>query len=162
MIMKSSFFIVADRGSLKAFRAEKVTPERPLRLQLVQSLDFKDGYTQVGQSLEDQAGGFPVGAGPQSGQGGGNGRHQNSASEKHYEIEYDRRAARQLADRISDLLRTEHPSAWSFAAPGELKNAILDQLGAEEKSTLAESLSRDLVRTNVSELLSHFSQVRAA
>src|SRR5437016_5144839 len=98
-LMKSSFLIVADRGNLKAFRVEKVPADRPPRLQLIQALSFADAHAKISEVNTDMAGSFPVGAGP-SGNGGGNGRHQNSISEKHYEIEGNRRTARQLAEVI--------------------------------------------------------------
>jgi len=158
--MKSTFFIVADRGHFKAFRAEKSGGERPAHLQLVTSFDLADGYTKLNEKIEDNAGRFPVGAGPASGSGGGNGRHQNSISEKHYEIEYSRRIAKDLAGRIGKLLREEKPAAWAFAAPGPVKNAVLEELDANDRKTLAESVSADLVKVDPSELAGHFTSLR--
>jgi hypothetical protein len=160
--MKSSFFIVADRGNLKAYRVEKTATDRNPRVQLVQAFSFVQPHLKLIETNSDAAGRFPVGAGPASGSGGGNGRHQNSVSEKHYDIEFDRRSVKELAQRIDEVLRAENPGAWSFAAPAELKEAVLDQLAPEQRKLLAESLSRNLVNVDKSELLEHFSEVRAA
>jgi hypothetical protein len=160
--MKSSFFIVADRGNLKAFRAEKSAMDRPPRLQLVRALNLTEGVSKILDINTDQDGRFPVGAGPASGKGGGNGRHQNSTAERHYEIEFDKRAARVLAQQISELLKEEQPAAWSFAAPSEIKNAILDALPDADRRNLTEVIPCDLVNVNTNEILEHFSQVRAA
>jgi hypothetical protein len=160
--MKSSFFIVADRGNLKAFRAEKVPADRPPRLQLVRALNFTEGSSRILDLNTDQDGRFPVGGGAAGGKGGGNGRHQNSTAERHYDIELDKRAARQVAQEITDLLREERPGAWSFAAPSEFKNAILDALSAEDRRTLAEVVPSDLVHVPTNEIVGHFTQVRAA
>lgn len=110
----------------------------------------------------DLAGGFPAGGAPQNGKGGGNGRHQNSIAEKHYDIELDRRTVRQLAESIRQLVKEEKASAWSFAAPAALKNAILQELSADEKKSLSEAVAGDFVNVAPGELLGHFSQVRAA
>lgn len=160
--MKSSFFIVADRGNLKAYRAEKTPADRGPRLQLVQALSFLQPHSKISEVNTDMAGSFPVGAGPASGSGGGNGRHQNSISEKHYDIEFDRRSVKELAGHISTLLKNERPAGWSFAAPAELKDAVIEHLSPEYRNSLVESLSRDLVNIEQSALLGHFSEVRAA
>jgi hypothetical protein len=157
--MKSTFFIVADRGHFKAFRAAKPNNGRPAHLQLVTAFDLVDGHTKLTEKLEDNAGRFPVGAGPASGSGGGNGRHQNSVSEKHYEIEYSRRLARELAGRIGTVLREQKPAAWSFAAPGPVKNAVLEELDAADRKTLAESVSADLVNLDAAEVAGHFASL---
>jgi hypothetical protein len=160
--MKSSFFVVADRGNLKAFRVEKVPAERPPRLKLVREISFVDAHTRIVEMNTDLAGGFPAGGAPQNGKGGGNGRHQNSIAEKHYDIELDRRTVRQLAESIRQLVKEEKASAWSFAAPAALKNAILQELSAEEKKSLSEAVAGDFVNVTPGELLGHFSHVRAA
>src|SRR3954463_2299158 len=126
--MKSAFIVVADRGHLKAFRAEKGPAGRPPHLELIDTVDLAAGFTRVSQKVEDQAGGFPVGAGAANGKGGGNGRHQNSVSEKHYELEDTRRLTKDLAERIGGLLRRERYPSWSFAAPSVIKNAVLEEL----------------------------------
>ncbi len=158
--MKSSFFIVADRGNLKAFRVEKVPTNHAPRLHLVQAFSFVDGHLKVSEMNTDLEGGFPAGGGPPSGQGGGM-RHQNSTAEKHYNIEHDKRAAKQLAETITELLTQERPGTWSFAAPGEIKEAVLSHLEPGMRKGLAESLSRDLVNVPPQQLLEHFTAVRA-
>ncbi len=154
--MKSSFLVIADRGNLKAFRVEKVTAGRPLRLHLVQSLSLTDAHTKISEKNTDLAGRFPVGGGPSSGRGGGM-RHQNSTSEKHYEIESDKRSAKHLAAEITTILRAEQPTAWSFAAPADINHAILDELDPALRKSLGENLPLDLVHSDPGELLERFT-----
>jgi hypothetical protein len=156
--MKSTYFIVADRGHLKAFRAEKLPTNGALHLELVNSLDLVSGQRKVSQKLEDQAGAFPVGAGPASGAGGGNGRHQNSIAEKHYELEDTRRLTRELAGHIGSILRSDQDPAWYFAAPAAIKNAVLEELGPQERASMAECVAADLVKVNPNDLPAHFSR----
>jgi len=159
--MKSSFFIVADRGNLKAFRVEKVPTDHPPRMQLVQAFSFVDAHMKVSEINTDLAGGYPAGGGAPNGKGGGM-RHQNSIAEKHYSIEFDRRSAKQLAETIAELLKQEQPGTWSFAAPAEIREAVLGQLSPELRKSLAECIARDLVNVPPGELLEHFTAVKAA
>jgi hypothetical protein len=154
--MKSTYFIVADRGHLKAFRAEKMPAGRPLHLELINSLDLVSGQRKVSEKLEDQAGRFPVGAGPASGKGGGNGRHQNSVAEKHYELEDTRRLTRELAEHIGAILRQDGDPAWFFAAPAAIKNAVVEELAPHERARMEECIAADLVKVDPTELPAHF------
>jgi hypothetical protein len=160
--MKCSFFIVADRGELKAFRVEKVPADRPPRLEMVRAMDFVDAHAKIGEINTDLAGRFPSGGGNFNGKGGASGRHQNSTSERHYNVEFDRRAARQLGHIIGELLQENHVDSWSFAAPAELKSMIFNELHPDNVKTMAEFVPCDLVHVTHDELLDHFTHVRAA
>ncbi len=150
--MRSSFFIVADRGNLKAYRAEKLVAERPPRLQLVQAFTLTNAHFRPGDIYTDQAGAKPS----------GNLGVQNSATERHLDIENNRRLTKQLATHINETLRQEQPETWSFAAPSEIHEAVLQHVGAEWRKRLTEQVPADLVNTPAADLLGHFTGVRAA
>src|SRR5690349_5978049 len=96
----SSLIIVADRGSLKAYKVND-TPTRGPSLRLVQAFDIADAHGRLADKVTDMAGGFPVAAG-----GGGNGRHMNGVAERTpLETEYDRRIQRQLVDEIVKIVK---------------------------------------------------------
>src|SRR5215207_5591825 len=109
--MKSSFIIVADRGNLKAFRVEKVPNGRAPRLQLVEALTLTDAHMKISEINTDMSGRFPVTSMAAQSQG----RHQNSISDPHLDLEIDKRIVKQLAEHISSILRHEQPGSWSFA-----------------------------------------------
>jgi hypothetical protein len=150
--MKSSFLIVADRGNLKAFRVEKVPADRPPRVQLVQSFSLADAHTKISEVNTDMAGRFPA----------GNSAHANGSGDRHYEIEGDRRSARQLAELITTILNEHTPENWCFAAPAEINQAVLEQLDARLRKQVVENVHRDLVNTNPNEVVGHFANVKAA
>ncbi len=54
----TSLIIVADRGSLKAYKVNE-TPNRGASLQLVQAFDITDAHGRYDDKLTDQAGRFP-------------------------------------------------------------------------------------------------------
>jgi len=155
--MKSSFFIIADRGNLKAYRAEKVPADRPPRMQLVQAFTFTEAHLKPTDIFTDEAGAFPAQTGPGARQSFG-----NSTAERHYEVENDRRMVKQLAQHISSILREEKVEWWSFAAPSEIHDAIVTQLEPGFRNRIAEHVPSDLVNTPPAELLDHFSSVRVA
>src|SRR5688500_17544703 len=122
--MNSYFIITADRGTLKAYRAEKTPEGRPPRLQLVEDVAQAEAHLSVTERVTDEAGGFPT----QTGAGSRQTVHGNSIAERHYDIEDDRRSAIQLANHIGDILNREKPNGWSFAAPADIQDAVLAEL----------------------------------
>lgn len=143
--MKSSFLIVTDRGNLKAYRVEKAAAERPPRLHLVQSISLAEAHAKTGEVNTDSAG-----------------RFMGSTSDRHYELENDRRSAKHLAEQITNLLREHHPDHWSFAAPAEINQPVLDHLDASLRKQVVQNVQRDLVKLSPGDLLEHFTAVRAA
>jgi hypothetical protein len=156
--MKSSFFIVADRGNLKAYRAEKLPSDRPPRMQLVHAMTFTEAHLKPTDIFTDGAGAFPS----QTGAGARQGLQSNSTAERHYEVENNRRLVRQLAQRITSILREEKIDWWSFAAPSEIHEAVVEQLEPGLRNRIAEHVASDLVNTPPPELLDHFSAVHVA
>jgi hypothetical protein len=156
--MNSSFFIVVDRGNLKAYRAEKPSGDRPPRMATVQALSFADAHLSPGQKNTDGAGSFPA-SGSSSRQ---NGHGQaTSTGEKHYDLEETRRSAKQLGAQINEILGREQPGTWSFAAPADLQDIVLAAVEPRHLKQLSERVPRDLVNIPAQQLLDHFSAVRA-
>jgi hypothetical protein len=149
----SSLIIVADRGSLKAYKVND-TPTRGPSLRLVQAFDITDAHGRMGDKLTDMAGGFPVGD-------GGNGRHMNSIAERtQLETETQRRINRQLVDEIVKVVNNEGAVGWSFAAPAAIHGAIVDQLPAAVRDRIVEHVKSDLVKTESAKLASHFRSLQ--
>ncbi len=145
--MKSSFLIVTDRGNLKAYRVEKAAAERPPRLHLVQAISLAEAHARTGEVNTDSAGRFPG---------------MNATGDRHYELENDRRSVKHLAEQITSLLREHHPDHWSFAAPAEINQSVLDHLDAGLRKQVVQNVQRDLVKLSPGDLLEHFTAVRAA
>lgn len=151
----SSIIIVADRGSLKAYRVNE-TPTRGASLQLIQAFDITEGHRSMQDQLTDDAGQFPVAD-------GAFGRHASSAGERGaLEIENQKRICRELADRISQILSEAPKDSWSFAAPASIHSSIVDMLPSEVSGRLAEQLKADLVKTEPTKLPAHFQSIPAA
>jgi hypothetical protein len=145
--MKSSFFIVTNRGNLKAYRSQPAPANRPPNLELIQGFSLVDAHMKATEKYTDLAGGFPS--------QGGNGFHQNSISERH-DIEENRRLMKQLGEHINTILRTEKPEWWGFAAPPEIHQAVLAQVDPRLLQTLAQKVTRDLVKNSPQEVGNHF------
>src|SRR5436190_22176349 len=114
----TSLIIVADRGSLKAYRVNE-TPTRGPSLNLVQAFDITDARGRMVDKVTDMAGRFPVrdGVGLQ---------HGASIAETKLENETDRRIYKQLTDQIEKLVKSDGIEGWSFAAPAKFHSAIVD------------------------------------
>ena len=148
----TSLIIVADRGSLKAYRVDE-TPTRGASLQLVQAFEIPDAHWRYDDKLTDQAGRFPV--------SDGNGRHANSIAERTaLETENEKRICKQLAEHIAEIVKREAVEGWSFAAPASIHGVITDQLPAPIRNRVVEHVKSDLVKIEPVKLLSHFRSLQ--
>jgi Protein required for attachment to host cells len=149
----TSLVIVADRGSLKAYRVNE-TPTRGPSLQLVQAFNVTEAHGKLIDKVTDLAGRFPV----SDGRGA---RHANSIAERtQVETETDRRIYKQLADQIATITAGSGKEGWSFAAPAEIHSAVVELLPPAVRNRIVEHVKSDLVKVEPAKLLSHFRSLR--
>src|SRR5438876_11965097 len=148
----TSLIIVADRGSLKAYRVDE-TPTRGPSLRLIQAFDLTDAHGKLIDKVTDLAGRFPVSDGV-------GGRHANSIAERtQLETETDRRIHKQLADQIVKIIDRSGKEGWSFAAPAEIHGAIGELLPRAARDRIVEHVKSDLVKIEPANLHSHFRSI---
>ena len=150
----TSFVIVADRGSLKAYRVDE-TPTRGPSLHLVQAFNLTDAHGKLIDKVTDLAGRFPVTDGA--------GAHRGAASiaeRTQLENETDRRIYKQLADQIAKIVSENGAEGWSFAAPSEIHSAIVDLLPGRVRDRIVEHVKSDLVKVEPAKLPNHFRSLR--
>jgi hypothetical protein len=146
----SSLIIVADRGSLKAYKVND-TPTRGPSLQLVQAFDITDGHGRMGDKLSDIAGRFSVGAG----------QHMSSVAERtQMDTEVDRRIYKQLADEIGKVVKSDGAVGWSFAAPAAIHGAIVELMSSGVRDRIVEHVKSDLVKIEPAKLHTHFRSLQ--
>lgn len=147
----SRLVIVADRGSLKAYRVNE-TPTRGPSLQLVQAFNIVDAHGRMQDKVTDEAGAFPNAAGPGA---------MNSIAERHgIENETDRRLQRELAEKIAETVEREAAEAWSFAAPSTIHHAITDLLPRAVRERIVEHVNADLVNIEPAKLTGRFRSLQ--
>jgi len=148
----TSLVIVADRGSLKAYRVDE-TPTRGPSLRLVQAFDITDAHGRMIDKVTDMAGRFPV--------GDGGGRKMNGIAERtQFETETHRRIYRELADQIAKVVKTDGIAGWSFAAPAEFHAAIVELLPNDVRNRIVEHVKSDLVKVEPARLSTHFRSLQ--
>jgi hypothetical protein len=149
----ASLIIVADRGSLKAYRVDE-TPTRGPSLHLIQAFDLTDAHGRLVDKVTDLAGRFPV-------SGGAGGHHASSIAERtNLETENDRRIYKQLADQIVKIIDGSGKDGWSFAAPAEIHGAIVGLLPPAARNRIVEHVKSDLVKVEPAKLPAHFRSLR--
>jgi hypothetical protein len=148
----ASLVIVADRGSLKAYRVDE-TPTRGPSLHLIQAFDITDAHGKLIDKLTDLAGRFPV-------RDGAGQHHGASIAEQKLETETDRRIYKQLANQIVKIIERSGKDGWSFAAPAEIHSAIVDLLPAAARNRIVEHVKSDLVKVEPAKLPAHFRSLR--
>jgi hypothetical protein len=151
--MTSSLLIVTDRGTFKAYTLEP-TPQRGAAPRLREAFDIRDAHGRYEDKVTDQAGAFPA--------GGTGGQGNSIAEHMSFEMETDARIFRVIAGEITSLLNQHQPRSWSFAAPAEINDAILDRVEPSWRGHLERNVARDLVKIAPSDLLRHFEAAVAA
>jgi hypothetical protein len=147
----TSLVVVADRGSLKAYRVDE-TPTRGPSLHLVQAFDTTDAHGKLSDKVTDSAGRYAAdGAGAHPGA---------SIAETKLENEIDRRIYKELADHIAKLVKSNGTSGWSFAASAEIHKAIVDLLPNDVRNRIVEHVKSDLVKIEPAKLRSHFRSLQ--
>jgi Protein required for attachment to host cells len=145
----TSLVIVADRGSLKAYRVEE-TPTRGPSLKLMQAFDITDAHGKLADKVTDLAGRFPVT------EGAGLHRGPASIAESKLEFETERRINKELADEIAKIVNGSGKEGWSFAAPSEIHSAVVDLLPGRVRDRIVEHVKSDLVKIEPAKLHTHF------
>lgn len=149
----TSLVIVADRGSLKAYRVGE-TPTRGPSLKLVQAFDITDAHGRLIDKVTDIAGRF------RATETAGSHRGQASIAESKLQTETDRRINKELADQITKIINGNSGEGWSFAAPSEIHSAIVDLLPDRVRDRIVEHVKSDLVKVEPAKLPNHFRSLR--
>ena len=147
----TSLIIVADRGSLKAYRVNE-TPTRGPSLKLIQAFNVTDAHGKMVDKVTDLAGRYAA--------NDGSGMHQASIAETKLETETERRINKQLADQITKIVKSDGVEGWSFAAPASCHNAIIELLSPEVRGRIIEFVKSDLVKVEPAKLASHFRSLQ--
>ena len=132
----SSLIIVADRGSLRAYRVQE-TPTRGPHLELVQAFEVTDVMSAASTQHTT-----PMTDWPQ------------------LEAEMDRRICKELATEIAKIVERNGGEGWSFAAPESIHAKIVEHLPSEIRERIVEHLESDLVKLPVAALPSHFRSLQ--
>ena len=132
----SSLIIVADRGSLRAYRVQE-TPTRGPHLELMQAFEITDVMNAPSA------------------------RHATPMTDwPQLESEMDRRICKELAAEIAKIVERNAGEGWAFAAPESIYAQIVEQLPAEIQERIVERVQSDLVKLPAAELLSHFRSLQ--
>jgi hypothetical protein len=132
----TSLVIVADRGSLRAYRVQE-TPTRGPHLELVQAFEVTDVMNAAST------------------------RHTTPMTDwPQLEAEMERRICKELASEIAKIVERNPGEGWSFAAPGSIYAKIVEQLPPEIQERIVEHVESDLVKLPVAALLSHFRSLQ--
>lgn len=132
----SSLIILADRGSVRAYRVQE-TPTRGPHLELVQAFEITDVMSAPTM------------------------RHRTPMTDwPQLEAEMDRRICKELATEITKIVERNPGEGWSFAAPESIHAKIVEHLPPEIRERIVEHVESDLVKLPASALPSHFRSLR--
>ena len=138
------FFVVADRGHMKAYHIEQAAGRSPAAT-VAEKLDLEESRLKYDERFTDQAGAFPSRSAP--------GIANGIAERMSLEGENNARIYRHLAQHLTEWLKRYQPRFWGFAAPCEINHAVLHELAPDYRKNLVLNLKHDLVKVPVSELL---------
>lgn len=135
-MIPTSLVVVADRGSLRAYRVEE-TPTRGPHLKLVQAFEITDVMNAASM------------------------RHTTPMTDwPQLEAEMDRRVCKELATEIAKIVERNPGEGWSFAAPESIYAKIVEHLPREIQERIVEHVESDLVKLPAAALPSHFRSLQ--
>jgi hypothetical protein len=146
--MKPKLVIVADLGSLKAYRLEATLKGTP-HLELLEEVIIEDGHHRLVEKVTDMSG-----------------RHVSPTAKKwgtplsddhNLKLEFKRRLIRTIGDHIERLVKANRELACCLAAHKEINHLILDTLPKPVRTRIETNLARDLVKATRKQLLELFA-----
>lgn len=136
-MIPTSLVVVADRGSLRAYRVEE-TPTRRPHLKLVQAFEVTDVMNAASM------------------------RHTTPMTDwPQLEAEMERHVCKELATEIAKIVERNEGEGWSFAAPASIYMKIFELLPPEVRERIVEHVESDLVKIEPARLLEHFRSLQA-
>jgi hypothetical protein len=136
MMTPTSLVVVADRGSLRAYRVEE-TPTRGPHLKLVQAFEVTDVMNAPSA------------------------RHMTPMTDwPQLEAEMDRQVCKRLATEIARIVEHHPGEGWSFAAEPSIHKAIFDLLPVQIRERIVEHVPSDLVKIAPAKLPWHFRSLQ--
>jgi len=145
----STLVILANLGHLKVCRIEH-TPNRGMKLEPVDELDFTESHGRAIDKLSDRAGRFPISEVRGVGYGMAIGEAHAAALEK------ERRLFHDVARQIEAELAREQPLGWHFAAPAEILPAMIEAIAPAYRESLLRQVTADLTKVPLEQVLPHF------
>lgn len=144
--MKTKLVVVADLGLLRAYKLYRNETGASPRLELIEEIELNEAHQRITDLVSDQAGRFAS-----SGSAGA------SAGERHnIELEHRKRLIKQLAERLTALLRAVDVDACYFAASREINHKMLELLPHDLRAKITKNISADLTKLGKAELLGRF------
>ena len=143
--------IVADLGNFRAFEWDGNEFHSTPRLELIDDFETVEARGIRGNTLTVHE--------RRSAKNGGNEKISATGSdgEQHnMELEKRRRLIRQMADRVTDLLRPKHVERCFLAAPSEINHQIVDHVGSDVRWKIEKNLPLNLTRLDKAQLIDHF------
>lgn len=142
--MNEKLLVVADLGRLKAYRFDEDRHASHPSLKLVE--DWETGLTQhLSAEVTDQAGQYRKGP-----------RALSDGEEHNLDLERRKRAARSLAQHISELLERERVDGCYLAADSRIHQHVLDDMEARDRAKVQRNVTANLSKLSPEEALRRF------
>ena len=149
--MKNKWLVVADLGSMKAYKVDENSLNSHPRLELIDAFENPEVHHKLSEKLSDQAGQFARGS------RGAGASHDIASGERHnIELEQRRRWLRQLAERLQHVLRRSDLDVCWLAAGKEINHSLLDELLPDARAKIEKNVVANLSKLEKAELLGHF------
>ena len=149
--MKRTLVIVADLGNFRAFQWDGNEFHSTPRLELIDDFETVEARGMRGNTLTVIERRAAKNASNETMVGPGSDGEQHNM-----ELEKRRWLVRQMADRVTDLLRLKDVERCFFAAPNEINQQIIEHIGSDVRDKIEKNLSLDLTRLDKSQLIEHF------
>lgn len=145
-----AFFVVVDRGHIKAFEFKNGADGRHHGMALLEQADIREAFLKYDEQYTDQAGAFPSYSAP--------GVANSIAERTSLETEKRARISRKLIELLHGWLNKYTPRTWGLAAASDLQAEMLGDLDKSHRNNLVCNIKRDLVRVPTAELMDYITR----
>jgi protein required for attachment to host cells len=141
--MKRTLVIVTDLGNFRAFEWDGDNFHSTPRLELVDDFETIDARHKRGNTLTVHEQRAVLG-------------NPSDGEQHNMQLEKRRRLVRQMAERVTDLLRPKDIDRCFLAAPAEINRQLVVEISTDVRQKIQKNLPLDLTRLDKSQLIDHF------
>ncbi len=141
--------IVADSGTLKAYRIAETSTLHRRKAELVKQIRYEAAHRKLSDTLSDRAGRF---------RGSGDARTNSKSSGEAHNLksELKKKIVEHLAHDIEGVISHTPAEFYYISLPKPIHNIVLDEMKASLRKKITKDLAADLIKEPVDKIRARF------
>jgi hypothetical protein len=144
--------ILADRGTVKAFKMDHTRTQGRARVELMEEVDVVNANQSLSEKTTDQQGRHP-----DKRRGQAASQQMSTSEAQGLEAEEERKQIEEVQEQIERILSGQPSLGWSFAAADSVNEEILSGLKKSTRERLVRNETVNLTNQPTDEVLERFA-----